>query len=193
MPWLAAVIMIFIYIYNMPFAAAVVITEKGIAAAFRPVSYASALKAARKNLSHPEKTKKKKENAISRLMMPLRTFSTIRELLPHVSLEYFRIKAHIGFDDAACTALFCGSLVAAGHAVACRAKNPGTVSVIPDFNSPRLSGEICAVFSISVGDAINAASIGALLEETNTPIVRVLRQYARIRRFEPGNNIAAGG
>lgn len=190
MPFFAAIIMTCFYIVNLPITAAFVVSDKGCAAAFRPVSPASALKAAKQAA---KSNKKKAPKKSSRLLMPLRTFETAKNLLPYINLEYFRINARVGLDDAAFTALFAAFLTSAAHIINCRAEFPGKISVTPDFNNPCLEGEICAAVSVPVRFVLKAAALAAMETDDSTPIIRILRLCARICRLQNGHNKPTGG
>jgi len=210
MHWLAALVMALIYLHNIPVTAAIVATEGGWAASFRPFSPMAAVKAARKNIdakrrpgTEGKKDKKEKnEKGLSRLMLPLRTLPAAAQLLPYVSLEHFHINACIGLDDAAVTALVCGFLTSAGHMILCRAGDGGQVDVRPEFNAPCLRGEICAVMRVSTGSAMNAVARVAASEAGDAPVLRFFRAYGkitksmgvmRIWRRHAGNNTTDGG
>ena len=188
MPYFAALVMTAICLYHIPVCLALVISDKGCAAAFRPVSPKSALSTAIKRAKGTKKPvrRKKTEKTLSRMMLPLRKFSTLRAVIPYITVDLFHISANVGLDDAAHTALLCGLLTSVSHMINSRALD-GDVHITPDFNSPRLEGRIHIVLTLRMNRAISAAARTALSAEENTPITRALRAFYRIKNFRPAH------
>lgn len=188
MPFAAAAISILFCLAHLPVCLALVISDKGCAAAFRPVSPKSALNAALKRSKGIKKPvrRKKAEKTFSRMMLPLRKFSTLRAVLPYITIDLFHISVIVGLDDAAHTALFCGFLTSAAHMINSRALD-GHVRITPDFNSPRLEGHLHIVLTLRMNRALSAAARTALSAKENTPIIRALRAFHRIKNFRPAH------
>ena len=191
MPWAAALAMAILYLYNMPVSAAFVWNERGYGFAAYPFSPAAALRAARRHACQGKKSagkkKRKKENGGPG--KALRTSGAAMELLPDMRLEYIRVKLRLGADDAAVTALACGALNSICGILGCRARERGTMVVMPEFRRACFEGEACAVRSVRAGDALRAAAKMAHKKRAHAP----KRRFLRIYESEPGNNSAAGG
>ena len=146
MPYLAAALMIIIYMYNLPLTVALVWRDEGGAAGISVLDIRFALNSARKKIGKKtgagNKNKKKKPD----------TETAIR-LFRRMRLEYFSARLAVGTGDAAQTALLCGALRALGGALAGAAEY-GEADIRPDFSGKAFRGEVGAVFSLKLGKAL---------------------------------------
>jgi hypothetical protein len=186
MPWLAALAMALLYLYNVPIVVAFVWNKSGRGLAVRPFSPRAACRAAEKYARSQKKRKRKKR---SKIALSLRAVDAMKQLLPAVTLEYIRMQARLGLDDAAATALACGALNSLCHILGCRARERDALMISPEFNRTCIEVDACAVISVRVCDALRAAAKTAQNKRAHAPIQRFLRIYGAAA----GNNSSAGG
>lgn len=140
MPFIAAVIMTGIYMYNLPLMIAFMWREQGFGVGVGVIEPAYALKVARSHIINGKK------RAPGRKRKPGMTLKMIRSL----RIEYFSARLYIGTGDAAATALLCGAARSLAGVLAGAARQSVT-DIRPEFSGNCLRGEAAIVFSVTAG------------------------------------------
>lgn len=86
---------------------------------------------------------------------------SLKYLAEHIKIERLRLDGSFGSDDAALTALVCGSAAAVGSALGCTLGRRVRVSLQPDFSADSLRAELVGMISVRVGHIMLAALLGA--------------------------------
>lgn len=154
MPYLAAVIMLGVYAYNLPLMLAFIWKENGHGFGVGALECGYALKNARSRMGRRDnkKTGKRRKNMRA---------GHISKLAGHIRIEYFSVRMVIGTDDAAATALLCGSARSLAGAIA-GAAGRSKVDIRPDFERRGISGEAGIVFSVKLGQLVMNAVYGLI-------------------------------
>jgi len=88
--------------------------------------------------------------------------SAAKAALKHLKLESARIDGRLGTDDAALTAMICGSVSSIGCALRCAAGRKIRIGLTPDFSADRLRAELSGMICVRAGHIMIAALMGAL-------------------------------
>ena len=152
MPYLAAAVMILIYMYNLPLTVALVWREEGGAVGVGVLDARFALNSARKKIGKQTKGDNKRKRKKPDTETVLRLFRRMR-------LEYFSARLAVGTGDAAQTALLCGALRALGCVLA-GAVDYGEADIRPDFSEKTFRGEVGIAFSLKLGKVLGSFAAG---------------------------------
>lgn len=85
----------------------------------------------------------------------------LRYAAEHVRMERICLEGRFGSDDAALTALVCGSATALGNALRCATGHEIRFALQPDFGDGPVRAELVGMISIRVGHIMLAALLGA--------------------------------
>ena len=153
MPYVAAAVMLGIYMYNLPLAFAFVWKRRKFGVGVGVFEGRFAAERAEKKIAYPGKKPKKKMTS-RRLKAAAR--GAVR-LLTRGRLEHVTARLLIGTGDAARTAAVCGGAIALANALRLNASS-GRVDIRPDFSGSALEGEIRITVTVTVGGLIMAKS-----------------------------------
>lgn len=151
MHYVAAAVMLGIYVFNVPVIFAFVWRRHRHGIGFGIFDGRFALKRAEKKISEP-KTKPDKKLTAKRIRAAAR--GGVR-LLICGQLEHVTARLLIGAGDAACTAAVCGGTLALANALRLNARS-GTVDIRPDFSGNVFEGEIRITVSVTLGGLMRA-------------------------------------
>ena len=84
-----------------------------------------------------------------------RALRVLAKMLARMRLEHFSARLRVGAGDAAQTALLCGGIAAAAHALRGAAES-GKVDVRADFTGAALEGEVRAVARLELGRLVRS-------------------------------------
>ena len=87
--------------------------------------------------------------------------SSLKNVLHHIHIDRISLNGHLGTNDAAATAMFCGSISSLCCALQCSLGKRIHLNLYPDFSSDRLQIELTGMISLRAGHIIAAALLGA--------------------------------
>lgn len=150
MHYVAAAVMITIYMYNLPLMIAVMWRDNRYTTALGILNGYYAVSSARRKLTDGRHIKKKKKKHSAGIRTAVRLFR-------RVDIDSFSARLRVGTGDAASTALLCGQLNALCGVLMCACKK-GEFDIRPDFSGPCFRGEISLVVSVKLGSLLGTAA-----------------------------------
>lgn len=146
MHYAAAVVMAGIYLYNLPLTIALIWRRGGFGIGVGAFGGRGAVRRAMGRVGKGGGFDVRKARWALRILA---------KMLRRMQLEHFSARLRVGTGDAAKTALLCGGISAAAHALRGAAES-GRVDVRADFSGEAFEGEVRAVARLGLGRLVRS-------------------------------------